>query len=71
MRKATLQELVHKIFSSEETRTRFLSNPDNVIAEFDLSETEKKAVLATHTRLGLAGNSNQMSDLATPLTYWF
>ncbi len=71
MKSQALQELVKKIFSSEATKSQFISNPDSVISRFELTETEKKAVLATHARLGLVtGNSNQLSAVVGPLSWW-
>lgn len=61
MKSQALQELVKKIFSSAETKSQFISDPDSVIARFNLTETEKKAVFATHNKLGLVtGNSSQL-----------
>ncbi|MDO8715475.1 MAG: hypothetical protein Q7J73_01500 [Dehalococcoidales bacterium] len=71
MKSQALQELVKKIFSSEETKSQFMSDPDSVISRFDLTETEKRAVFATHAKLGLAaGNSNQLSAVVGPLSFW-
>ncbi len=72
MKSEALQELVKKIFSSEETKAQFISDPDSVISKFELNETEKKAVLATHAKLGLvAGTSNQLSTVVPDVGYWF
>jgi hypothetical protein len=72
MKSAALQEMVRKIFSSEETKSQFVSDPNSVISQFELSETEKKAVFATHARLGIvAGNSATLQAIADPLTFWF
>ena len=71
MKSAALQEMVRKIFSSEETKSQFVSDPNSIISKFELSETEKKAVLTTHARLGLVtGDSMQLSEVVGPLTYW-
>lgn len=68
MKSAALQEMVKKIFSSEETKSQFVSDPDSIISQFELSETEKKSVLVTHAKLGLvSGNSNQIRVL----DYWW
>ena len=72
MKSQALQELVKKIFSSEETKSQFIANPDSVISQFKLTETEKTAVLATHTKLGLVtGNSSQLEAAVTSKTNWF
>ncbi len=71
MKSAGLQEMVRKIFSSEETKSQFVSDPNSIISQFELTETERKAVFATHAKLGLVtGNSNQLSAVVGPLTYW-
>ena len=71
MKSAALQEMVRKIFSSEETKSQFVSDPNSIISQFELSETEKKAVLTTHARLGLdTGNSAQLSEVVGPLSFW-
>lgn len=71
MKSQALQELVKKIFSSEETKSQFIANPDSVISQFKLTETEKTAVLASHAKLGLVtGNSNQLSAVVGPLSWW-
>ena len=71
MKSAALQDMVKKIFSSEETKSQFISDPNSIISKFDLSEAEKKAVFATHARLGLVtGNSVQLSDAVGPLSFW-
>ena len=72
MKSAALQEMVKKIFSSEETKSQFIANPNSVISQFGLTETEKNAVLTTQANLGLAtGNSIQLSAHVSPLSYWF
>lgn len=71
MKSQALQELVKKIFSDEKTKLQFMSNPDSVLAQFKLTEQEKKAVLNTHARLGLAtADSQQLEAALDPLTYW-
>lgn len=69
MRSAGLQELVKKIFSTEETKKQFIADPKSFISTYKLTESEQKAVLATHAKLGLVtGNSVQID--ASPLGYW-
>ena len=71
MKSNPLQELVKKVFSSEETKSQFMANPDSVISRFDLSKTEKKAVLATHTRFGLVtGDSAQLGVALRATSGW-
>lgn len=72
MKSQALQELVKKIFSSEATKSQFMSDPDSVISQFKLTETERKAVLANHANLGLVtGNTPGLKAAVGPLDYWF
>ena len=71
MKSQALQELVKKIFSSEETKSQFMVDPNTVISRFKLTETEKKAVLSTHTKVGLVtGNSSQLEAAVTSKYTW-
>lgn len=47
-----LQELVKKIFGDSVTKAEFENDPENVVARFQLTEPERKAVLATATGPG-------------------
>lgn len=69
MNSQTLTELVKKIFGDEQTRQKFLSDPDSVLSQFPLTEQEKKAVLGTHARLGLASADSQQLDAALEPTW--
>lgn len=72
MKLQPLQELVSKIFSDEEIRSQFMSNPNSVLSRFSLTEDEKKAVLQTYTKLGLiTSNSAQMEAAVEPWANWF
>lgn len=72
MKSAALQEMVRKIFSSEETRSQFIANPDSIISQFKLTETEKNAAMATHAKLGLvSGNSSRLNAVVGPMGYWW
>jgi hypothetical protein len=53
MKSQALQELVKKIFGDAKTKLQFESDPDSVLARFNLTEQEKKAVLKTRAKLGL------------------
>ena len=71
MKSQALQELVKKIFGDEKTRLQFESNPDSVLAQFSLTELEKKAVLATHVKLGLVTTGSQQLEAAiVPTANW-
>jgi hypothetical protein len=71
METKALQELVKKIFGDEKTKAEFISDPNSVMSRFSLTEEEKKAVLITHTRLGLVtAGSLQMDIVVEPLYVW-
>ena len=72
MKSQALQQFVKKIFSDEKTRLEFNSNPDSVFSRFDLTEEEKKAVLRTHAKMGLATSDSQQLEAALdPNFIWF
>ena len=72
MKSQALQELIQKIFSDEQTRHRFLSNPDSILSRTDLTEQEKKAVLRTHTKLGLiTSDSGQLEATLESTADWW
>ena len=71
MKSQALQELVKKIFSDEKTKHQFLKDPDSVLAQFNLTEQERKAVLKTHAKLGLAtADSQQLEAVLDPMGIW-
>ena len=70
MKSQALQELVKKIFGDEKTKSEFMSNPDSVLVRFNLTETEKKAVLKTHAKLGLATSDSQQLESAVAWPRW-
>ena len=71
MKSQALQDLVKKIFSDEKTKSQFMSNPDSVLAQFNLTEQEKKAVLNKHARLGLVtADSPQLEAALDPTIIW-
>jgi hypothetical protein len=72
MKSQALQELVKKIYSDEKTKSKFMSDPESVLAEFTLTEQEKKAALNTHAKLGLVtSDSLQLEAVIDPTGIWF
>jgi hypothetical protein len=72
MKSQALQELVKNIFGDEKTKAEFMSNPDSVLSRFSLTEQEKKAVLSTHSKVGLVtSNSPALEAALDPTTEWF
>ncbi len=71
MKSQALQELVKKIFGDEKTKSQFMSNPDSVLSQFNLTEQDKKAVLNIHAKLGLVtSDSQQLEATFGPLAFW-
>ena len=71
MKSQSLQELVKKIFGDEKTKSQFISNPDSVLSQFDLTEQEKRAVLNIHAKLGLVTSDSQQLEAALdPMWVW-
>jgi hypothetical protein len=71
MKSQALQAMIKKIFSDEKTKLQFMSNPESVLAQFKLTEQEKKAVLNTHAKLGLAtADSQQLEAAIEPMGIW-
>lgn len=71
MKSQALQELIKKIFSDEKTKHQFIKDPDSVLAQFNLTEQEKRAVLNTHAKLGLVtADSQQLEAALDPTIFW-
>jgi hypothetical protein len=72
MESQALQELIKKIFGDEKTKHEFQKDPDSVLAQFSLTEQEKKAVLKTHAKLGLVTTgSEQLEATLDASAGWF
>ena len=72
MKSQGLQELVKKIFGDEETKREFQKDPDIVLARYNLTEQEKKAVLKTHAKLGLVTTGSEQLEAALDASAgWF
>lgn len=70
MESQTLKQMVGKIFGDKEAREEFAREPEKVVAKYRLTEAEKRAVLATHARLGLVTDSVQLDTKADPAAMW-
>ena len=71
MKSQSLQDLVKKIFSDEKAKAQFISDPEGVISQYSLTETEKKAVLSTNLKLSLeTGTSQQIDPIVGPMGAW-
>ena len=72
MKSQALQELIKKIFSDDETKRQFMSNPDSILSQFALTDQEKSAVLNTHAKLGLVtSDSPQMEAALDSTSMWY
>jgi septation ring formation regulator EzrA len=72
MKSQALQELVKKIFGDEKTKQEFQKDPDSVLARYNLTEQEKRAVLKTHAKLGLVtSGSEQLEATLDANQGWF
>jgi hypothetical protein len=71
MKAKALQELVNSIFNDEKIKQQFMSNPNEVLSRFSLTEPEKKAILSTHMKLGLVtSGSEQLEEIVGPTGTW-
>lgn len=71
MNSQAIQEFVKAVFSDENTRREFLSEPNRVISRYSLTEPEKKAVLGTYFNTGLVtGNSAALAAEIKPMAFW-
>ena len=68
MKSQALQELVKKIFGDEKTKYEFQKDPDSVLAQFSLTEQEKKAVLKTQAKLGLVATGSEQLEATLDAT---
>ena len=72
MESKSLQDLVKNVFSDEKTKLEFIANPESVLSRFALTDQEKRALLATHARLGLlTGDTLQLEEEIDPFTFWY
>jgi hypothetical protein len=71
MESKALRELVSKIFSDETTKAQFIANPEKVLSKYSINDDEKRAVLNTHSRLGLmTSGSSQLEATIQPNAWW-
>ena len=62
MKSQALQELVKKIFGDEKTKHEFQKDPNSILARYNLTEQEKRAVLKTHAKLGLVATDSEQLE---------
>lgn len=72
MKSEKLSHLVARLFGDEGLRTRFMSDPGEVMSGYSLDENEKKAVMNLHARLGLvSGDSTRLEAVIWEEGSWF
>jgi hypothetical protein len=71
MKSSQLQEMVRKIFSDEEIKSQFITNPESVLFRYSLTDDEKKAVRITHTKLGLATSGSVQLETDVKSFLWW
>jgi hypothetical protein len=62
MASQALQDLIKRIFGDEKTKHEFQKDPNSVLARYNLTEQEKKAVLKTHANLGLVATGSEQLE---------
>jgi len=65
MKSPALKELIKTIFSDESARSEFESHPEEYVTKYNLTEAEKRAVLTTHTKMGVISNGSLVLDDGT------
>ncbi len=70
MASKSVQELVKKLFTEEETRAQFQKDPESILSRSTLSDSEKRSILATYKRSGLTSNGTALAGTIEPLIFW-
>jgi hypothetical protein len=71
LKSQALQELNRAIFSDENTKQQFLSDPNSVFSRFNLTDQEKTAVMGTYFKVGLVTRTSpQLEAAIQPLGFW-
>lgn len=63
----SLAKMVKQVFCNEALKEQFLSDPNGVIARFNITKQEKEAVLGAH---GSLGNSPEAVMMIDPMIMW-
>ena len=61
--------MVKLIFSDAKARAEFNTDTERVMSQFDLSNIERKAVLASRARLGLVSGNSAVLNYETGILY--
>jgi hypothetical protein len=66
-----LRALVDEVFGDEKAKAEFIADPKNVMSRFNLTEVEKRAVLAVYAKMGLVtADSTQLDTEIGPMNLW-
>lgn len=72
MKSQALQNLIKNIFTDEDAKLKFISNPDSVVSQYKLTKQEQKAVLAAYKKMGLITADSQQFDIVVdPYGTWW
>lgn len=72
MSRDALQTLVKDLFAEDALRERFVSDPEDLMAQFDLDDEEKQALRELRHRVRAAGTiSPEMVQEIEPYQIWF
>ena len=71
MKNSGLKAMTTLIFSDSKVRAEFKSNPEKVADRFNLSKSERKAVITFQTHMGIvSGNSIALSNEIGAFDSW-
>jgi hypothetical protein len=59
MQKQSLQNLVSNLFHDSSTRSQFESNPESVLGQYNLSDSEKNVLLSPVMKTALVTGDNK------------
>ncbi len=66
-----MKDLIKRIFSDEETKARFMADPDKVMGEYKLSAEERKAMTTTFAHLGTdSSGAATLKSVVAPMDSW-
>ena len=70
MKATALQSFVKQVFSSEEHRTSFKTDPAEFVSRFDLTAEEKRAILATSDQISANGAGSAAMTIGIEGIVW-
>lgn len=64
----SLSEMVKQVFGNEDMKAQFISDPNSVVAKFQLSKHEKEALFEAHA--SLKAGSSDVALMMEPMAMW-